>query len=99
VPLLRCFVAVLAAALLCAPGLATAQSPTLAQDGAGVSAQPPTQLAGDDPAATTPAAAAPTAAVALPTTGADPRVLFLSGVALMLLGAGLRLRTADADVR
>jgi LPXTG-motif cell wall-anchored protein len=67
-------------------------------DGAGVSAQPPTQLTGDDPAATTPTAAAPTPAVALPTTGADPRVLFLAGVALMLLGAGLRLRTADADV-
>jgi len=33
----------------------------------------------------------------LPNTGADPRLLFLTGLALTLLGAGLRLRTADAD--
>ena len=33
----------------------------------------------------------------LPNTGSDPRMLFLAGLALSLLGAGLRLRTADAD--
>jgi hypothetical protein len=38
------------------------------------------------------------AAGALPSTGSDPRVLFLCGMALTLLGVGLRLRTADADL-
>ena len=33
----------------------------------------------------------------LPNTGADPRMLFLAGLALTLMGFGLRLRTADAD--
>lgn len=34
----------------------------------------------------------------LPNTGSDARLLFLTGLALTLLGVGLRLRTADADV-
>ncbi len=34
----------------------------------------------------------------LPNTGSDPRLLFLVGVAMTLLGVGLRLRTADADL-
>ena len=45
-------------------------------------------------------ATAPRAAATgeLPNTGSDPRLLFLAGLALTLLGAGLRLRTADADL-
>ena len=34
----------------------------------------------------------------LPNTGADPRLLALLGAALTLLGVGLRLQTADADL-
>ena len=33
----------------------------------------------------------------LPRTGSDPRPLFLVGVAFLLLGVGLRLRTIDPD--
>lgn len=33
---------------------------------------------------------------ALPFTGSDPRITLLLGLAAVLLGAGLRLRTADA---
>ncbi|MDQ3609551.1 MAG: hypothetical protein M3459_11725 [Actinomycetota bacterium] len=38
------------------------------------------------------------AADELPRTGSEPLLLGLSGVALALLGTGLRLRTLDADV-
>ncbi len=34
----------------------------------------------------------------LPNTGSDPRLLFLAGAALVLIGVGLRLRSADADL-
>lgn len=43
----------------------------------------------------TSATGAPQAAAGLPNTGADARVLALLGVALLLAGIGLRLRTAD----
>lgn len=43
----------------------------------------------------TPSARAPRNA--LPNTGADPRPLVLVGLALVLLGLGLRLRTIDPD--
>jgi hypothetical protein len=43
----------------------------------------------------TKAAAAP-AASTLPFTGSDPRITLLLGVAALLAGAGLRLRTGDA---
>jgi LPXTG-motif cell wall-anchored protein len=81
--------------------------------GQGVSTQPPVQLSGDDPPAPPPAPApaqppapppakAPPTARAhggeLPNTGTDPRLLFGVGVALTLLGVGLRLRTADAEL-
>ena len=46
-------------------------------------------------AASTPAAEG-TARTELPRTGADARVVALFGVALVLFGIGLRLRTADA---
>ena len=46
------------------------------------------------PAPTAPATTA-TATGALPNTGTDPRLLILAGLALLLSGLGLRLRTAD----
>lgn len=42
-------------------------------------------------------APAATGATALPNTGSDPRLLVLAGLALLLSGLGLRLRTADED--
>jgi LPXTG-motif cell wall-anchored protein len=105
VPLLSRFVVVLAALALCAPGAAIGQTSTIEQQGAGVSTQPPVQLGdgdGEQQAGTPPAAPAPPSSPSadgtLPNTGSDPRVLFLAGVALMLFGVGLRLRTADADL-
>jgi len=107
VPLLSRFVVLLAALLLCAPAVAIGQTTTLEQEGAGVSTQPPVDLDGDDgepqtstpPPAPEPAPApAPAEPGALPNTGSDPRLLFLAGVALMLFGVGLRLRTADVDL-
>jgi len=110
VPLLSRFVVLLAALLLCAPAVAIGQTTTLEQEGAGVSTQPPVDLDGDDgepQTSTPPPAPEPTPAPApaeapdggaLPNTGSDPRVLFLAGVALMLFGVGLRLRTADVDL-
>jgi LPXTG-motif cell wall-anchored protein len=104
VPLLSRFAIVLAALLLCAPAAASAQTSTIEQSGAGVSTQPPVELDGEDgePQTSTPppppAAADAPAGDGLPNTGSDPRVLFLAGIALMLFGVGLRLRTADADL-
>jgi LPXTG-motif cell wall-anchored protein len=79
----------LAVAMLALPASATAQSPTIPDNGAGVSTTPPVPLPGES--------AAPAAAAKLPNTGSDPRMLFLTGLAMSLFGAGLRLRTADAD--
>lgn len=82
--------------MLALPATAAAQNSTIPEDGAGVSTTPPIPL----PAAPggQPAAAAPAPAAAdLPNTGADPRMPFLAGLAMLLCGAGLRLRTADAD--
>lgn len=75
-------------AFACAAGPATAQMATLPERGANVSPQPPVQLSSVNVTATD----------ELPNTGTDPRLLFLAGVALTLLGVGLRLRTADADL-
>jgi LPXTG-motif cell wall-anchored protein len=111
VPISRGVIVVLAAILLCVPGAALAQTTTttIPQNGTGVSKQPPVPL-GSGTTATTPApppaatgvggpASAPAAAGnELPNTGADPRVLLLLGAALTLLGVGLRLQTADADL-
>ena len=89
-PVPRRVVAVLlAAASLGLPAAASAQTSTIPQDGAGVSTTPPVPLAG--------AGSKKAAGDELPNTGADPRVVFLAGLALTLLGFGLRLRTADAD--
>jgi LPXTG-motif cell wall-anchored protein len=106
VPTLRRVVVVLAALAVGMPGAAVAQTSTVADDGSGVSSKPPVALDGGGgppaPPAATPAtpAAAPSAQAAggLPNTGSDPRMMLLVGLTLMLLGVGLRLRTADAEL-
>jgi LPXTG-motif cell wall-anchored protein len=85
----RVVIALIAAAVLCVPAAAAAQTPTIPLSGAGLSTTPPVPLAGRSPQTTS--------AGKLPNTGADPGMLFLGGLALTLLGFGLRLRTADAD--
>jgi len=90
----RLVVVPLAVVMLAFPAAAVAQNSTIPEDGAGVSTTPPVPLPGD---ARTPQAAPPAAAADLPNTGSDSRMLFLTGLALSLLGAGLRLRTVDAD--
>jgi len=89
VPILRQIAALLVAVVLLFPAAAMAQTPTIPQDGSGVSTQPPVQLGGDE---STPQDGS------LPDTGTDPRLLLLAGFALTLFGVGLRLRTADADL-
>ena len=96
-PIFSRFVMLLAAVLLCGPAtVAVAQMPTVPQTGSGVSTQPPVDLGGGD--GEDPAAKPDPPSGELPNTGSDPRLLFLAGVALTLLGVGLRLRTADADL-
>ncbi len=89
----RFVVVALAVAMLAFPASAPAQNSTIPQDGAGVSTTPPVPLPGERGGER----AAPAAAADLPNTGSDARMLFLTGLALSLLGAGLRLRTVDAD--
>jgi LPXTG-motif cell wall-anchored protein len=103
VQILRCLVVVLAALLLCAPAVAIAQTQTVPGAGSGVSTQPPVELGGSPPpppgqVPPPPAPASSAAGGELPNTGTDPRLLFLVGLAMTLLGVGLRLRTADADL-
>lgn len=86
----RVVVLLLAAVLLCLPAAACAQTATIPEEGSGVSTTPPVPLPGENPQ-TSPSRA-------LPNTGADPRMLLLAGLALMLIGFGLRLRTADAEL-
>lgn len=58
-------------------------------------------LGGSETSPTTPPASdrgpgtAPGTPATLPYTGSDPRLLILAGLALLLSGLGLRLRTAD----
>ncbi|MDP2710663.1 MAG: LPXTG cell wall anchor domain-containing protein [Solirubrobacteraceae bacterium] len=95
----RVSAALLAAVALSVPAAASAQDSTIPDDGAGVSATPPVPLdgdgAGDGPATTRPET---TAGSELPNTGSDPRLLLMTGLALSLLGLGLRMRTVDADL-
>ena len=94
----RRVVVLLAALALGVPAAVPAQTTTVPQGSSGVSTQPPVSLGGGDgepEAEAQPEAAASTGE--LPNTGSDPRLLFLVGVAMTLLGVGLRLRTADAD--
>ena len=77
-------------------------------DGPGLSDRPPVDLGGDDgdgaPAPDEPAPApadddgASAPADELPRTGSDAWMLFLTGLSVTLVGLGLRLRTADADL-
>ncbi len=90
-PVPRRFAALLVVVALGVPATASAQTTTIPRGGADVSNTPPVPLSG-------PPAAAPSASSQLPNTGSDPRVLFVCGVALALIGAGLRLRTADAEL-
>jgi len=85
----RVAIALIAAVVLCVPAAAPAQTPAVPMTGAGLSTTPPVPLAGGSPQTTS--------AGKLPNTGADAGMLFLGGLALTLLGFGLRLRTADAD--
>lgn len=68
-----------------APKGTLSETPTAAQNGSGSSN-----------AAKSTASTAQAAADALPFTGSDPRITLLLGVAALLAGAGLRLRTGDA---
>jgi hypothetical protein len=85
----RVVVALLAGAALGVPAVARGQTPMMPEDGAGVSTTPPVPLA--QPTSLS------TGSSELPSTGAEPGMLFLVGLALTLIGCGLRLRTADAD--
>ncbi len=71
------------------PAVAAAQTSTIPEEGADVSTTPPVPLAGGG--------SQTSSAGELPNTGSDPRMLFLTGLALTLVGFGLRLRTVDAD--
>jgi len=88
----RLVVVPLAVVMLAVPASAQAQDSTIPEDGAGVSTTPPIPLPGEPGERARPAVPAD-----LPNTGSDPRMLFLTGIAMSLLGAGLRLRTLDAD--
>jgi hypothetical protein len=92
VPISRRTAALLVAAALVFPASASAQTTTTPRGEADVSNTPPVPLSGSDerPSAS--------ASNELPNTGSDPRLLFACGVALTLLGVGLRLRTADAEL-
>jgi hypothetical protein len=102
VPFSRRIAAVIVAAVMGAPAVADAQTATVPRGGADVSTTPPVPLPEGPPKVPIRAQNVRDqqviAASSLPNTGADPRMLFLCGVALTLLGVGLRLRTADADL-
>jgi LPXTG-motif cell wall-anchored protein len=88
VPIKRRIAALALAAALSTPAAALAQSPS---DDPG-STKPPVDLSGNSTSAKTGSRSSE-----LPNTGSDPRMLFLAGAAITLLGVGLRLRTADVD--
>lgn len=84
-PSRRRLTALFVIAALSGPAAASAQLTPIPEDGSNVSPQPPVRL--DGPSSSE-----------LPNTGTDPRLMFLAGLAMTLLGVGLRLRTADADL-
>lgn len=70
----------------------------------GLSPQPPQVPENGGPSAPSPEPESPaapdepaTANGRLPDTGSDPRVLAFAGLAFLMLGVGLRLRTIDPD--
>lgn len=95
----RRIVALLVAALLALPATAAAQTQTVPTQSPGAS-KPPVTLDGSSGGSrgSGSSASASGSRRSLPDTGSDPRLLLLAGVALTLLGAGLRLLTADADL-
>ena len=95
-PISRRIVVVLVALTLGVPAVAAAQTTTVPSPGASVSNTPPVPLSEEKPEAT--AVTGSSSSSELPNTGTDPRLLFVCGVALTLLGVGLRLRTADAEL-
>lgn len=108
-PSLRALSMLLAVLILALPATALGQTDAVPApgDGPGLSDQPPVDLGGDGdgdgaPAPDDPAppgddgASAP--ADELPRTGSDAWMLFLTGLSVTLVGLGLRLRTADADL-
>lgn len=72
------------------------QTPDLGGSSAsGSGASTPDAGSAGSPADPHPAPEVGTAGATLPNTGTDPRQLVLAGLALLLSGLGLRLRTAD----
>jgi hypothetical protein len=96
VQIVRRVVVLVSALALCAPAVVFAQMPDVPPSAPGVSTQPPVELGGEG--GSKPRPSTDPGAGQLPNTGSDPRLLCLVGVALTLLGVGLRLRTADADL-
>jgi hypothetical protein len=94
VQILRRALDVLAGFALRAAGAPIDQPQTTAQGGSGVSTQQPVPAGSGAGTAKPPAAPAGSDP---PNTGSRPRLLFLVGVAPVLLGVGPRLRTADAE--
>lgn len=82
-------------------GTATSQTTTGSQtsDGGSTLTQDPDLGMGSTSGTTSPTTGIPeftgTTTGTLPNTGSDPRLLILAGLALLLSGFGLRLRTAD----
>ena len=101
-PTPRRIAALLVAVALALPAAAVAQTPTQTAPGQeSGSNRPPVDLGGGDNGDSGDSGGSSSSgakASTLPDTGSDPRLLFLTGLALTLLGVGLRLRTADADV-
>lgn len=95
-PISRQIAALLVFVALVAPAAASAQTTTVPSSGASVSNTPPVPLSEGESEGTS--ARSQASGSELPNTGADPRLLFVCGVALTLLGVGLRLRTADAEL-
>lgn len=88
------------AAALGWPSAAQGQAMMAAGGRANISDTPPVPLSGssEEAAGSGRGGARAVAGSELPNTGSDPRMLFLCGVALTLVGVGLRLRTADAEL-
>lgn len=122
--------AFVAALLIAAPATAVAQTPTVPQDGTGLSSEPPDGLGGgstdegngssgsgqgstdngaggsgsSDSGSGSGSSSSSNSGSGdekdsseLPRTGEDIAIVLFTGLSLVLVGAGLRLRTADAD--
>ena len=98
-PIARCIAALLLAAVLSMPAVGFAQTQNQPLPDEPGSTQPPVDLDddGNDGGSQDRSPSAERASE-LPDTGSDPRMLILAGLAVILLGVGLRLRSADADL-